>query len=223
MEFTANQWADVFTNLIAVIIAVTLRAAAQAYTAKRFGDSTAEQEGRLTLNPSSHIDAIGTILIPVIGSFMGSGHFGWGREIPRNERKLKNPDKDSILIAISGPATHLICSFVFILLYIGAQYFFQIEFTSQTIGGAFSKLFITSAKVNAILAFFNMIPLRPLDGAIVIEKILPDNMLKAYEEYVVPNSMILLLIILIGGSRVISGAAHSFLSIALSAALSLFQ
>ena len=95
---------------IALIIALIISEVAQAYVAKKQGDDTAEQDGRLTLNPIPHMDPVGTIMFPLIGSMLGGFIFGWAKPIPVNTRNLRDTKWSPVFIALSGPAAMLLLS-----------------------------------------------------------------------------------------------------------------
>jgi Zn-dependent protease len=139
---------DIFIILI-LIYSIILHEISHGFVAYRLGDPTAKYEGRLTLNPVSHIDPVGTVLLPLI-TFLSSGFiFGWAKPVPYNPYNLKDPVKGSIYIALAGPLTNIILALIFAFLY-------------KNFG---SDVFLDSLRINLILAFFNLLPIPPLDGS----------------------------------------------------------
>jgi Zn-dependent protease len=138
---------EIIYLITSLLFAISFHEAAHAYTAYRFGDSTAKTEGRLTLNPLAHLDPIGTLALIFI-------HIGWGKPVPVNPYNLKNPARDNFLIALAGPITNIILALIAALLF---RLTFQIPYL-----GDFFYTFIT---LNVILAIFNILPIPPLDGS----------------------------------------------------------
>lgn len=151
-----------------VLLAITLHEAAHGYTARLFGDHTAEQEGRITLNPLSHIDLVGTVLIP-IGLYLataGSFLFGYAKPVPVNFSALRHPKTDMIWVALAGPGSNAVQALAWALLLIamaalGNQERFLIEVAQAGI------------LVNIIMAVFNLLPLPPVDGGRILVGLLP--------------------------------------------------
>ncbi len=144
-----------------------------ALAATRLGDNTAAWSGRLTLNPSVHIDPIGSIVMPLVGMWMGGFIFGWAKPVPFNPRNLRNAPRDTMVIALAGPVSNLLLVLAFaaiaramviggLPLHAGA-YGQPLDTWSMLYLGLHFGIFI-----NALLAVFNMIPLPPLDGSKVL-------------------------------------------------------
>ena len=147
-----------------LVIAISIHEFAHAFTANYLGDSTAKLEGRLTLNPLSHLDLWGTLLLLVVG-------FGWGKPVPFNPYNLKNQKFGPALISIAGPFSNLILVIVFglILKYIYPMLGLGYE-------NALFYFLYTLIMINAILMVFNLLPIPPLDGSKLLFAILPDSM-----------------------------------------------
>lgn len=193
MDF--SKAATVINMMIALIISLTFHEAGHAFFAKLQGDKTAEREGRLTLNPVPHIDPIGTLLFPFIGSLLGGFIFGWAKPVPIDPRNFRNQKWGSILVAASGPLTNLVLSFVCLVIYYAIG-----PVSEGSMMVAFSRLAQAMVYVNALLAIFNMIPLYPLDGGTVLYELLSHEMKRKYEEFVVPyGNFVLLGLMLVGG------------------------
>jgi len=159
---------------IPVLFAITLHEAAHGYVARHFGDMTAYQQGRITLNPLRHIDPVGTILLPIATLMLGGILFGWAKPVPVNFAALRRPKQDMLWVAIAGPASNLAMAFVWALLY---------KLTWQFPGNYFAEPLLGMAewgiKINVVLMVLNLLPLPPLDGGRVAVSMLPHR--QAYQ------------------------------------------
>lgn len=152
-----------------ILLAITLHEAAHAYVAKYFGDSTAYQQGRMSLNPIRHIDPLGTILIPVLLYVAGSPFlFGYAKPVPINFNNLRKPKRDMAWVALAGPAANIIMAFLWMILSIvlGAMDFQGDFLLSMTQAGVLT---------NLVIFAFNLFPIPPLDGGRVLTSLLPDR------------------------------------------------
>ena len=202
MDFTFAT--NVMNMMIALILSLTLHEAAHAFVAYIQGDNTAKAAGRLTLNPIPHMDPIGTIVFPLIGSMLGGFIFGWAKPVPVNSRNLKNPKWGYVLVAAAGPLSNMLLCFVSVIC---AMLLNSIGDGTLLVG--FKRLAESMIYINAILAVFNLLPLYPLDGGAIIYEFLPRNLQRSYEEYIIPyGNMILLALIFTGGFRFLAYAAQ---------------
>jgi Zn-dependent protease len=149
-----------------ILISLTIHEAAHAWTADRLGDPTARMLGRLSLNPIVHIDPIGTLLLPILAAISGLPLIGWAKPVPVNTRNLRNPRRDFMLVAAAGPISNLLQATVVALIMRGV------------LGAGASPAYLLSVLqeavvVNLMLAFFNLIPVPPLDGGNVMLGLLP--------------------------------------------------
>ena len=154
---------------IPVLFAITLHEVAHGWTARYFGDHTAELLGRLSLNPLRHIDPIGTVLIP--GSLLAFGLplFGWAKPVPVETGVLRNPRRAMIMVALAGPAANLLMA----LFWCGVlAAVLQIR-RGHTLDNWVVLMAQAGITVNAVLALFNMLPIPPLDGGRVLVGVLP--------------------------------------------------
>ncbi len=153
---------------IPVLFAITLHEAAHGYVARHFGDMTAYQQGRISLNPIRHIDPVGTILLPLLTLFVGGVLFGWAKPVPVNFAALRHPKKDMLWVAIAGPASNLVMAMGWALLY---------KLAWMDPGNYFAEPLMSMAewgmKINAVLIVLNLLPLPPLDGGRVAVSLLP--------------------------------------------------
>jgi Zn-dependent protease len=150
-----------------VLFAITLHEAAHGYAARRFGDNTAWNMGRVTLNPLKHIDPFGTILLPLILVLIGSPIIlGAAKPVPVRFGNLRNPKRDMIWVALAGPAANLVMAFAWgVGLYLlGGLGVTEPFFLKMCQGGVL---------INIVLFAFNLFPLPPLDGGRILVGLLP--------------------------------------------------
>jgi hypothetical protein len=156
---------------IPVVCAITLHEVAHGRVALRFGDRTAQAQGRLSLNPLRHVDPIGTVLVPIGLLLIGSPFlFGWAKPVPVNPRYFKQPRRDMAWVAVAGPLSNLVMACLWTVLGgLTAQGWFG--------AGAVSNWLYAMAGwglgINVVLAVFNMLPIPPLDGGRVLVGLLP--------------------------------------------------
>ena len=176
---------DPFAAILIVIqflILLTFHEWAHAKSADMLGDSTARDLGRVSLNPGVHIDMIGTIILPLVGTLVGGGFFGWAKPVPVNPYNLKNPRRDLMLIAAAGPVINIVLTFVIL-----AGFKVVVEFTAfnpletSSYHHEIGKQVVRMALISVFLAAFNMLPLFPLDGFSVVRGLLPQNAARQFE------------------------------------------
>ncbi|MBF0492268.1 MAG: site-2 protease family protein [Deltaproteobacteria bacterium] len=158
------------------LISLSVHESAHAWVAFLFGDDTAKNLGRISLNPIRHMDFVGTFLLPIFFFFTPGLRFpigGWGKPVPVNPYQLKDPRKDGLWISLAGPASNL-------LLAIFCAALMRIFFV-QNFPYVFAVLEI-GIWLNLGLAFFNLVPLHPLDGGKIIEGLLPEAWVPAYAQ-----------------------------------------
>jgi Zn-dependent protease len=153
---------------IPVLFAITLHEAAHGYVARHFGDMTAHQAGRISLNPLHHIDPFGTVILPLLTLLMGGILFGWAKPVPVNFAALRRPKQDMLWVAIAGPASNLVMAFGWALLYKMGLMFPENYFAGPLLGMA-----MIGIQINVILMVLNLLPLPPLDGGRVAVSLLP--------------------------------------------------
>ncbi len=167
---------------------------AHGWVAKLRGDRTAERMGRLTMNPLSHIDPIGTFLFPLIGMATGVPLFGWAKPVPVDARNLKNPRTDMFWVALAGPGSNIFLGIIGSFILVLALKFFG----SSTYFGAISELMQTFIAINFVFAIFNLIPIHPLDGGKVLERFISPALNSKLLEHQSMFNIILLVLFLTG-------------------------
>jgi len=158
-------------TLPGVIIAMTFHEFAHAFAAVKLGDDTPRYQGRLNLNPLSHIEPIGLFMLIV-------AHFGWGRPVeidPRNFNGKYSVSASEAIVAIAGPIMNFILAIVFAFILGIMAKFVPVEFIGSSIGIAIVSILQYTVIVNIGLGVFNLIPLPPLDGSKVLMHFLPYN------------------------------------------------
>ena len=149
-----------------VLIALTIHEAAHAWTADRLGDPTARLLGRISLNPGKHIDPIGTILLPLLAVFSGLPIIGWAKPVPVNVSQLRRGRRDFMLVAAAGPVSNLLQAVI-------GSMVVRALIAGGSGHGLAASVFGAFVLINLLLAFFNLIPVPPLDGGNVLAGLLP--------------------------------------------------
>ena len=165
-------------SIIPILLAVILHEVSHGFVANKLGDPTAKMMGRLTLNPISHIDPFGTILMPLFLYAVTNGQFvfGYAKPVPINPVNFKNPKRDMAISAAAGPVTNLLLAAASVLLVKHMIIPLSTVVPSSVIGTILKPLVLmleASLFINVILAVFNMIPMPPLDGGRVLMGLLP--------------------------------------------------
>jgi Zn-dependent protease len=163
--------------IIPVLFAITLHEVAHGWTARRFGDRTAEMMGRLTINPLKHIDPIGTIVVPGIMLATSGFLFGWAKPVPIGVRNLRNPHRDMIFVAAAGPASNLLMAIFWAFV---ARLVATLGLDGDT-GLYFMAMAQIGVMINVVLCVFNLLPLPPLDGGRVMAGLLPPRQAAMFE------------------------------------------
>jgi len=162
---------EVAVWLIPLVIAIVFHEVAHGLVARRLGDPTAEERGRLTLNPVKHIDLFGTVILPLLLAMSHAPMFGWAKPVPVNYARLRNPRRDMVLVALAGPGMNLVLA-VLGATVLAATLAWSSNPTSPTTGliaaNALNFIFI-----NIFLGVFNLLPVPPFDGGHVVEGLLP--------------------------------------------------
>lgn len=153
-------------EIVIIIFSIVIHEVAHGVMANALGDPTAKREGRLTLNPISHIDPVGSIIVPLMSLFGGGFMFGWAKPVPYNPHNLKNQQWGEALVAVAGPATNLLTAAFFGIL-------IRVADSQHFVSTAFFTVAGTIVVSNIVLAIFNLVPIPPLDGSKVLFSLLP--------------------------------------------------
>jgi Zn-dependent protease len=196
LHVTSAQLLPLLTALPPIVLAVALHEVAHGWTARWFGDSTAERMGRLSLNPLRHIDPIGTVLLPLLLLKFFGVAFGWAKPVPVDWQRLRNPRRDMAFVAIAGPAANLAMLLAWALL--------------MKLGLAWGRAhpwllsgLLDTGKVgiiaNAVLMVINLVPIPPLDGSRVLAAALPRRLAYEYQR-LEPFGLALVMLLLLSNS-----------------------
>lgn len=175
---------------LVLIIAFTVHEFAHAYSAYKFGDMTAYNEGRVTLNPRVHLDVLGTILILLAG-------FGWAKPVPVNPSRFKYPRAMGIVVSLLGPVSNLLLAVIGLLIYYFVSSTGLVAGASRGVQMAVETFLNYFIYLNMLLFLFNLIPLPPLDGYRVVSDLLPLRTRYKLEQYAHWGSYIFLLLVFI--------------------------
>ena len=191
-----------------VIVALTIHEAAHAWTADRLGDPTARLLGRVSLNPQVHIDPIGTVVLPLVAGGSGFPILGWAKPVPVNIGNLRHHRRDFMIVAAAGPISNFLQALALALA-------FRLVYTPGDTGLVMAILW-KAVETNLLLAFFNLIPIPPLDGGNVLAGLVPEGaarVLDAIRQY----GFIALYLLMYGGvlSRLILPPTEFFLRLLL--------
>ena len=164
------------------MLSATVHEVAHGYAALRCGDATAKEAGRLSLNPKAHIDGFGSVALPLLMALMGGPMFAFAKPVPYNPRRLKNPERDEVIVALAGPASNIAQALL------GAALFAGVWAARQAIVSTAGsvvllwvvQVFTSYIYVNLSLAFFNLIPFPPLDGSKVVMPLLKGEARERY-------------------------------------------
>jgi len=199
---------NLIISIPAILYALTIHEYFHGWTANKYGDPTARLQGRLTLNPLAHIDILGALCFVF-------AHFGWGKPVPVNPNNFKNPRRDNMIVSFAGPGSNFVSAFLFGVIF---QILRSTSFIPINMSAFLLNLFLTGIVINLSLAFFNMIPLFPLDGSHILEGLLPYRMAVKYKEIERYSPFILLGLIIMGNyagisvlGRILSPPIHYFL------------
>lgn len=179
-----------------VLLAITLHEAAHGYVARHFGDPTAEQAGRISLNPLRHIDPVGTVLVPglilAVSSLFGTGGmlFGWAKPVPVSFGRLRRPKADMLWVAAAGPFANL-------LMALGWGVLLRVALGSEENAYTVPMLQMADAglQINGVLMMLNLLPIPPLDGGRIAVSLLPHRLAWQFaklEPYGFPILLVLL-------------------------------
>jgi Zn-dependent protease len=161
---------DLGVKFVPFLFALCFHEYAHGFVARLRGDRTAEMAGRLTMNPMAHADPLGTWILPILAIVFKSGFFfGWAQPVPVNSRNLKNAKYDMFWVSLAGPMSNVLLVVVAVFL-LGFVY---AKVPAPGGGAALTEILQYFIRINLFLAFFNLIPIHPLDGGKIVEPFLP--------------------------------------------------
>lgn len=166
-----------------LIVAIILHEISHGVVANALGDDTAKRAGRLTLNPVPHIDPFGSIVLPALGALTGVPVIGWAKPVPVNPARLRKPRRDMLVVSLAGPCTNFALAAVAAVVARsqfhpnGALSFFVADLPMRVL------IPFVFAEVNLFLGVFNFLPIPPLDGAALIERVLPREWLPGWYRF----------------------------------------
>lgn len=176
--------------LVGILLSVTIHEFFHAWTADKLGDPTPRYQGRVTLNPQAHLDLFGTIALILVG-------FGWGKPVEFDPYNLKNPVKDTAIIALAGPASNIVVAVILSLAVRSGVIPFE----------WLSFALVQIVFINVSLAIFNLIPVYPLDGSKIALALLPKDTAYEYDAFMHKYGMFVLLLLILplfGGVSAVS-------------------
>ena len=192
--FTAEGIKDLILWIPVILLSISFHECAHAWMAYHLGDPTAKDEGRLTLNPISHFNLFGFLMMVIV-------HFGWATPVPVNPNNFKNPSKGMLYTALAGPVSNLILavasSFLYmVVLVIGTHISVESELVYEILSN-FLRILLYMMMLNIGLAIFNLIPVYPLDGSRVLTYFLPvqyNNFMVRYGQYIQIGFLLLVML-----------------------------
>ncbi|MGH9970999.1 MAG: site-2 protease family protein [Pyrinomonadaceae bacterium] len=177
----ANAVAQFILYMVALVFSLSVHESAHAWMSNQFGDDLARLQGRISLNPMTHVDPIGTLLFPAISFFTGAPLIGWARPTPVNPLKWRNKRVANFWVSVAG----VICNFIIAIV---AGITIRVLYSTGVIGSSLSpamanstiaqgaiELLIVLFTLNVALGVFNLLPIPPLDGSKVLSSILPPS------------------------------------------------
>lgn len=184
----AYRLVTVVVTVLLLVFSAIVHEVAHGWVALRLGDTTARDAGRLTLDPRAHLDGFGSVVLPVVLALMGMPVIGFARPVPYDPSRLRHPRRDELLVALAGPASNLLQALL------GALALRLV----LAVAPAPALVFVLSTyiAVNVSLAFFNLVPLPPLDGSKVVLYFLRGRARQRYYE-LQRWSMFILLVVLV--------------------------
>jgi Zn-dependent protease len=199
---------DTLLVIAVVVPSIMLHEVAHGAAAYAFGDDTAKRAGRLTLNPIRHIDPIGTLILPGLMALSGLGAFGYAKPVPVNPSRMRHPRNHSLLVSLAGPATNVALA----LISVAALRWLSAPGTAAQVRDALNyggfaqlsvgdRLLFLLGFLNVSLAVLNLLPIPPLDGSALVERLLPARAWPtwlAIRRYSMP---VLLVVFLTGSAR----------------------
>lgn len=175
---------DIIMYGLAFALAITVHEFAHARAAYSAGDDTPKLQGRLSLNPLDHLDPVGTLMFVAIMLARPPFGFAWGKPVQTNPYNYKNPRRDSIRVALWGPASNIITAFVLAM---------ALRFVPLSPDDSLTNLLDICVMFNLGIAFFNLIPVAPLDGSHILSGLLPADKARSYDLFMARYGLLILI------------------------------
>jgi Zn-dependent protease len=211
-----DGWGAVFA-IITLLIGLVLHEVMHAATASMFGDPTAPNAGRLTLNPLRHLDPFGSVILPgalLILAVTGTGSgavFGYARPVPVQIGRLRRPRIHSLAVSLAGPTTNLLLGLVGALV---------LRLLTAPVAPRLLQFLLVWVLVNLVVAAFNFLPVPPLDGSEMVAALLPEKLRSVWYGFVRQFGFIVLLVLLLLFPRVLDTLISPILDFLIRLALS---
>jgi Zn-dependent protease len=190
-----NTLFQIATWLIPLIIAIVFHEVSHGLVARRLGDPTAEERGRLSLNPIRHIDPFGTVILPLILAITHAPIFGWAKPVPVNYRRLRRPRRDMVLVALAGPGMNVLLALLGAVV-LGATLSFSSN--PDSLGAMLiAANALNFVLINLFLAVFNLLPIPPFDGGHVVQGLLPPPLAASFAKIGRYALLVLVLLLLV--------------------------
>lgn len=180
---------DIPLVAIALMLAFSVHEFSHAFVAYKFGDPTAQKQGRLTLSPFAHLDLFGTLAIFLLG-------FGWARPVPVNPYFFKKPRLAGILVSVAGPVSNLFLSGIGLLIWYTLIKIGVADALPVAVGDTLYRFFTIFISLNVVLFVFNLIPLPPLDGYRIVEDLMPMNVRAKMTQFENYGAIIFLILVI---------------------------
>lgn len=202
MGYSASELISVAITVILVMASAIVHEVAHGWVALRCGDPTARDAGRLTLDPRAHLDGFGSVVLPLVMALLGGPVFAFAKPVPYNPRRLRNPRRDEVLVALAGPVSNLLQAAVgAVVVRLGWDVLVDAALSGvipiEAVGWIV-EILTTYISVNLVLCFFNLIPLPPLDGSKVVLFFLGGEARASYyrlEQYAMPILIVVLYVL----------------------------
>ena len=182
-----------------LVVAVILHEISHGVVALCFGDRTAKEAGRLTLNPIPHIDPFGSIVLPAMGAITGLPVLAWAKPVPVNPTRMHKPRRDMLYVSLAGPATNMT------LMVVAALVARNLYENGPQVGSyeqlpLATRILFSFAVVNLFLGLFNLLPIPPLDGSALLERLLPAEWLPNWHKFRPYGFLVLFLLVFSTGA-----------------------
>jgi Zn-dependent protease len=205
-----NNLLNIIIQFAVVLFAISIHESSHAWMADKFGDPTAKNQGRISLNPMAHIDLIGTIIFPLLLAIVGAPVFGWAKPVMVNPYNLRDPRRANIFISAAGPVSNMMVAGGGIALFLILRNLGLFSGAVQGNAMVLVLIFLYLIIIDIYLAIFNLIPIPPLDGSGILEGMLKGEALYNYQKIKPYGFIILILIIYTGVLDIIANPIISF-------------